>query len=262
MRFSIITICFNSEKTIERTIKSVLAQTYKDYEYIIVDGASQDGTLDIVKKYEPLFEGRMQWKSEPDKGIYNAMNKGIERAQGTLIGIVNSDDWLETDALSIVDDVFAKNDCDENSLYCGGINYHGVDGKIKKWNANIRSFKSQVHLYIMSGIRHPATFVPMHVYEKCGLYNDQMKLSADQDFVLRCYYKCVGFIEIPAILSNMSEGGLSTSGGKKAQALSRSDRKMMLREYGKKGVTYLWLYYSWYIRGILRRLFKKMGLYH
>lgn len=70
--FSIITICFNSEKTIERTMESVLAQTYKDYEYIIVDGASKDGTLDIVKKYEPLFEGRMKWKSEPVRGIHNA----------------------------------------------------------------------------------------------------------------------------------------------------------------------------------------------
>ena len=94
-QFSIITICYNSERTIERTIKSVLAQTFRDYEYIIVDGGSNDSTLDIVRRYEPLFEGRLNWKSEPDKGIYNAMNKGIERSRGNIIGIVNSDDWLE-----------------------------------------------------------------------------------------------------------------------------------------------------------------------
>ena len=88
MKFSIITISFNSEKTIERTIKSVLTQTYSDFEYIIVDGASKDGTLDIVKKFEPFFEGRMKWKSEPDKGIYDAMNKGIRMATGDIIGIV------------------------------------------------------------------------------------------------------------------------------------------------------------------------------
>ena len=108
-KFSIITICYNSSATIERSMKSVLAQTFTDYEYIIVDGGSKDSTLDIVKKYEPLFEGRMKWKSEPDKGIYDAMNKGIERSSGTIIGIVNSDDWLEADALETVYASFVDN---------------------------------------------------------------------------------------------------------------------------------------------------------
>ena len=96
---SIATPCFNSEKTIERTIKSVLDQKFKDYEYIIVDGGSTDKTLDIVKKYEPLFEGRMRWISEPDKGIYDAFNKGVERSRGVYCWNVNSDDWIESDAL-------------------------------------------------------------------------------------------------------------------------------------------------------------------
>ena len=108
MLFSIITICFNSEKTIERTIKSVLTQTFADYEYIIVDGGSRDSTLDIVKKYEPLFEGRMKWKSESDRGIYDAMNKGIMRSSGTIIGIVNSDDWLDSEALDVVAHYYNK----------------------------------------------------------------------------------------------------------------------------------------------------------
>lgn len=97
--FSIATPCYNSEKTIERTIKSVLQQEFKDYEYIIVDGGSTDGTLEIIKKYEPLFEGRMKWKSEPDKGIYDAFNKGVQRSSGYYCWNVNSDDWIEPDAL-------------------------------------------------------------------------------------------------------------------------------------------------------------------
>lgn len=106
MLFTIITVCFNSEMTIERTIQSVLNQTCQDYEYIIIDGASTDGTMDIVRKYEPLFQGRMRWISEKDQGIYDAMNKGIGVASGELIGIVNSDDYYEPDALEIMKNLY------------------------------------------------------------------------------------------------------------------------------------------------------------
>ena len=90
MKYSIITVSFNSEKTIERTIKSVLTQNENDYEYIIVDGASKDSTIDIIKHNESLFEGRLRWISEPDSGIYNAMNKGIAMAKGDVIGALPS----------------------------------------------------------------------------------------------------------------------------------------------------------------------------
>ena len=94
-QFSIITICYNSADTIERTIKSVLAQTFVDYEYIIVDGASTDNTLEIVNQYQKSFGNKLRVSSEPDKGIYDAMNKGVKAAKGKIIGIVNSDDWLD-----------------------------------------------------------------------------------------------------------------------------------------------------------------------
>lgn len=256
MKYTIITVSYNSEKTIERTIKSVLVQSYINYEYIIVDGASKDGTLDIVKKYEPLFEGRMVWKSEPDTGIYNAMNKGIKMSTGDIIGIVNSDDWLESDALALVAKAYDDNNKNNNTLYCGGINYHKVDGRVKKWDVNLKSFKRQVPLLIMSGIRHPATFVPKNVYNSIGLFNEKMKLSADQDFVLRCYYGGVCFYEIHHILSNMSEGGLSTEETERSKRISEEDRKIMLKQFGKTGVSYYWLWYSWKFRGWMKRLLK------
>ena len=127
--FSVITITYNSEMTVERTLKSVLAQTFKDFEYIIVDGASKDGTMDIVRKYEPLFEGRMKWKSEPDKGIYNAMNKGIMRSTGEIIGIVNSDDWLEPNTLQILVDEISKDDSDRRKILTGEVLFHYDDGE-------------------------------------------------------------------------------------------------------------------------------------
>ena len=256
--FSIITICYNSEKTIERTIQSVLAQTCTDYEYIIVDGASKDSTLDIVKQYEPLFDGRMKWKSEPDTGIYNAMNKGIKRSSGEIIGIVNSDDWLEKNALEIIAKVFEVNHCNKNALFCGGIYFHRIDGFIRKWDANIKSFKRQAPLYVMSGIRHPATFVPRQVYDRIGLFNEQMKLSADQDFILRCHFNGVKLIEIPQTLSNMSEGGISTEGSKRAREISTKDRILMLQSFGKSGLSCWWLLNSWKLRGYIRRIIAKI----
>ncbi len=254
MRFSIITICFNSEKTIDRTIKSVLAQTYKDYEYIIVDGCSKDGTLDIVKQYEPLFEGRMKWKSEPDKGIYDAMNKGIRMATGDIIGIVNSDDWLETDAVEVVAKAFE----DTNTLYCGDIVFHYTNGEQKRMDANIPLFKRNASLWIMNGIRHPATFVPRDVYDKIGLFNDKMKLSADQDFILRCYFQGVKFYHVNEVLSNMAAGGISTNNTTASLEASIHDRKIMLAENNIHGLKRLWLWYTWRLRGALSRLSKRI----
>lgn len=97
LKISIITATYNSGKTVGDTLKSVLAQTYHDYELLVVDGASKDNTLEVVKKMEPLFEGRMRYISEPDKGIYDAMNKGIRMATGDVIGILNSDDFYTSD---------------------------------------------------------------------------------------------------------------------------------------------------------------------
>ena len=259
IKFSIITISFNSGKTIERTVKSVLAQTNKDYEYIIVDGASKDETLDIIKKYEPLLEGRMKWKSEPDHGIYDAMNKGVRMATCDIIGIVNSDDWLEPDALDSVAKAFEDNGKYTNTLYCGDIVFHYSSGEEKRMDANIPLFKKNARLWIMNGIRHPATFVPKEVYDKVGLFNDKMKLSADQDFILRCYFQGVTFYHVTCVLSNMSAGGLSTGNTKASLEASIHDRQIMLKENNIHGLKYLWLWYTWRLRVALSRLSKKIG---
>lgn len=254
VKFSIITISYNSDKTVNRTIHSVLNQTYQNYEYIIVDGNSKDGTVGIIKESEPLFDGKMRWISEPDNGIYNAMNKGIKMASGDIIGIVNSDDWLEPDALEIVNNSFTANNGDTNILYCGAINYHCRSGNVKRWDVKLKSFRRQAPLYIMAGIRHPAVFVPRNVYDTIGLFNERMRLSADQDFILRCYYGGVGFVDVKAVLSNMSEGGVSTDNSQQSMKKSEEDRRIMLSEFGKHGLSYSWLWYSWKIRCFVRGL--------
>lgn len=209
-QFSIITISYNSEKTIERTIKSILAQTHKDYEYIIVDGASKDSTVEIIKKYEPLFEGRMTWKSEPDKGIYNAMNKGIMRSSGEIIGIVNSDDWLESNTLQILADEISLNQSLRNQILTGEVLFHYDDGNTQLFPTSYERYEYYAKRYRM-GLNHPATFVPRQIYEKYGTFDERFKLYADSDFIIRCYKANVGVHFIHKVLSNMSDGGASNS---------------------------------------------------
>lgn len=210
--FSIITITYNSEKTVERTIKSVLAQTCKDYEYIIVDGASKDSTIDIVKQYEPLFEGRMKWKSEPDSGIYNAMNKGISRATGNVIGIVNSDDWLEPDALNDVALAFSTINNPRSSIVCGSIRFHYADGESQvMYSDKSRFYKGIKNHSFGHGAYHPSMFVGNGVYKNIGNFDENFYIAADIDFVYRCYQNDVQFYFIREILNNMSDGGVSNA---------------------------------------------------
>lgn len=199
MKFSIITVCFNSEKTLERTIQSVLGQTVADYEYIIVDGASKDGTLDVIKAYEPKFGGRLKWISEPDKGIYDAMNKGIKMAQGEIIGIVNSDDWLEPEAFSIIEKAASENGA-KGIVYTGDIRYHYNDGTTQVISYSQKDLAHYAKIWRL-GLNHPATFVPRQLYEEYGLFDTNIKLQADSDFIDRLYHKGVEFVFIDKVLS-------------------------------------------------------------
>lgn len=247
-KFTIITICFNSEKTIEQTIKSVLDQTVKDYEYIIVDGGSKDLTLDIVRRYEPLFEGRMKWKSEPDKGIYNAMNKGIARSGGEIIGIVNSDDWLEPDALETIYECYANNQKSTHGVYCGWINFHYTDGTVQVMKTNHNLLLSWATKYEMAGIRHPGTFVPKAVYEKFGVFDESIKIMADTDLILRFLFNGVNFYYPNKVVSNMSDGGVSN-----AQLMKASkDYEMILKKNHVAGIKFYRLYYMWSIKRFLK----------
>ncbi|MDE6695422.1 MAG: glycosyltransferase [Muribaculaceae bacterium] len=215
--FSIITVSFNSEKTIERTIKSILNQTDQDFEYLIIDGGSSDGTLDIIKKFEGQFGEKLRWISEPDFGIYNAMNKGIGKANGVIVGIVNSDDWLETNALKDVRDAFNGNNKSIDSIYCGWINFVSDNHTPVILKTDYNRFKAKAsNRYTMDGIRHPAVFVPQNIYNKYGTFDESIRISADSDFILRLYFASVNFIFIEKPLSNMSDGGVSNNSKKKS----------------------------------------------
>jgi len=182
MKISIITVSYNSSTTIRDTIDSVLNQTYPDIEYIIIDGSSKDTTVDIIKENESHFNGRMKWISEPDKGLYDAMNKGIQMATGNVVGIINSDDlFCDKSAIEKVMRIFEKNKS-LDSVYADLFYVAQVDTSkiVRRWiTGKQKQFKYGWHP------AHPTLYIKKEVYNKYGLFNLDFKLAADFEIMLR-----------------------------------------------------------------------------
>jgi len=182
MKISIITVSHNSSLTIKDTFESVLNQTYSDIEYIVVDGLSKDITVDIIKEYEPKFEGRMNWVSESDEGLYDAMNKGILRATGDVIGIINSDDlFCDNYALEKIMKVFTQNEV-LDSVYADlyYVSQSDISKVIRLWTTGRqKQFKYGWHP------AHPSLYIKRNVFEKYGLFDLNFHLAADFEIMLR-----------------------------------------------------------------------------
>jgi glycosyltransferase involved in cell wall biosynthesis len=201
IKVSIITPCFNSEKTIGRTLDSVMAQTYSNLEYIIVDGGSRDATLDIIEQYRK--KGNIILISERDNGVYDAMNKGIKAASGELIGIINSDDWYEADAVKDVLEVYE------------GTGFEVLYGFTKYWNGSsvdkiVRYSHENLERQMIS---HPSCFVAKKVYDKFGCFDTKYRSSADYEFMLRLRAagEEVAFKPVNQLIANFRLGGISSS---------------------------------------------------
>ncbi len=208
MKISIITVSYNSASTIRDTFDSVLSQTYSDIDYIVVDGNSKDNTVDIIKEYEPKFNGRMRWVSEPDKGLYDAMNKGILMAEGDVVGIINSDDlFAEPDAIKKVMDVFDNNP--ESDAVYANLFYVAQDDTskvVRHWiSGKQRSFKRGWHP------AHPTFYAKKDIYQKFGVFDLDYKFAADFEIMLRFIEK--GHIKLtylPDTLVRMRLGGATS----------------------------------------------------
>ncbi len=200
---SVITVCYNSEKTVSGTIESVLNQTNSNIEHIFIDGNSSDDTLSIINSYREDYENRglrLVVVSEPDKGIYDAMNKGIKLATGTVIGILNSDDWYEPNTSAIVQKLMDRNP--DTDILMGAVRIHNHEQKIIK--------KIKKSPWITSrNFNHSAMFVKKKCYEEVGSYDISM-LYADFDWFLRAMKKGRKISYTREILSNFSVGGIST----------------------------------------------------
>ena len=197
---TVITVVLNGAEYLEQTIQSVLDQSYVNIEYIIIDGGSTDATLDIIEKYANRID---HWISEPDKGIYDAMNKGIALAHGELIGLLNSDDYYEKEGIAAA--VAAYRHRGIHGIYFGHTYLIQEDlGLRYQYHARTDHWRGM-------GFCHPAMFAHRQVYYDLGEYDLNYRLAADYDFILRALEQNVKLIPIDAFIVNYRNTGLSAS---------------------------------------------------
>lgn len=231
MKISLITVAYNSDKTIRDTINSVSSQTYKDIEYIIVDGLSKDRTVDIIREYEPLFADKMKWVSEKDNGLYDAMNKGIHMATGDIIGILNSDDFFTSN--NVIEKVISGFNKDVDAVY-GDVHFVKSDNLQRC----VRYYSSKIFkrsLMKMGFIpAHPSFYCRRECFEKYGYYKTDYKIAADFDLLLRfIYVNRIRIKYLPIDMVTMRLGGASTNGWK-SRKIMMTEHIRSFKEYGIK----------------------------
>ncbi len=227
MKVSIITVTYNSATSLENTLRSVETQTFRDIEHIIIDGGSTDGTLSIIEKHRDRIA---QVVSEPDKGIYDAINKGLRLATGDVIGILNSDDVL-ADATTI--ETIVRNMQQTNAeiaygdlLYCTDTAM--INTVIRYWRSNIFDPKALKFGWMCP---HPTLYVRRKVYEQVGEYDTAFRISADYDFILRVFSRNYRSVYIPNVLVKMTTGGVSNRDVQSMCRKSREDYRALRKNH-------------------------------
>jgi glycosyltransferase involved in cell wall biosynthesis len=205
---TIITVVYNGEKTIRDTIESVCRQTVLPSEYLIIDGLSTDGTQNIVEEYTSRYSF-IKLISEKDRGIYDAMNKGIQLASGQLIGMINSDDWYEPTAIETMTQAYKEQG---SGVYYGILRYLADDQEYYLERPSHRFPAKRM-------IPHPTTFVTKDIYEANGCFDLKYRYSSDLDFIIRLYKAGVPFHPVDNIIANFRIGGASYTTKAKIEAL-------------------------------------------
>jgi glycosyltransferase involved in cell wall biosynthesis len=250
MTFSIITPTFNSKKFLEETILSVLSQDGVDFEYIIVDGGSTDGTVDIIKQYAGK-DSRIRWISEPDEGIADAFNKGIALAGGEIVGIINSDDTYQQGALAAVAEAYHSHP--EWDVFHGDMLRLLGDTLLFL----LKPSEVQSHIWHEMPLNHPATFVTTRAYGKVGGYNPKVRIAMDYDLMLRLHKGGCRFHYVERPLAAMRYGGASDA--KFLDGL-REVRAIAIREGYPSGKAWFWFCFKVTI-STFKNILRSFGLY-
>lgn len=250
MTFTIITITFNSRQFVEETIRSVLSQDCTDFEYILIDGGSTDGTLDIIREYAAR-DSRIRWISEPDEGIADAFNKGITRATGEVIGILNSDDSYFRGTLTAVEAAYRSHpECDV---------FHGDMLRLKGDTVLFRLVPADVetHIWREMPLNHPTVFITRRAYEKVGGFDAKVRIAMDYDLMLRMYKSGCRFHYLKQPLAAMRYGGASDE--RYIEGL-REVRTIAIREGYPPLLAWFWFGYKVTISTI-KNMLRRFGLY-
>ena len=205
IKISIITVCYNSEETIEETILSVISQDLKNFEYIVIDGQSTDNTLSILEKYSKHIDLII---SEKDCGIYDAINKGIQNSKGDIIGILNSDDIFSSQNVlsEILNTFLLKPQLD---AVIGDIKFVNKQGQLHRYYSSLNWNPKKLEWGIMPP--HPTFYCKRELFDKFGYYRKDFKIAADYELLIRFFHvNKISFEYIPLIFVQMKLGGIST----------------------------------------------------
>lgn len=215
MKISIITVCYNSASTIEKTILSIISQTYSNIEYIVIDGGSKDNTINILNEYKTNIDYMV---SESDDGLYDAMNKGINKATGDVIGILNSDDTFNSN--TIIQEIADFHKINSIDASVGNIVQHNQNGKIIRTYSSKRWQPLKLKMGYMPP--HPSIFIKKDIYEKLGAYRLDFKIGADYELITRFFLKNNITWKYSGITTtSMLIGGISSSGFSSYKMISK-----------------------------------------
>lgn len=250
IKLSIVTVCWNSVKTIERCIQSILPYLNDEMEYLIVDGISTDGTLEILNKYQNQYNFRVI--SEKDTGIYNAMNKGARETSGEYIWYINSDDEVHPEAISYILKYLNSNLDKEADCYYGDMSYvREINGKryaeYKKANTNLELLKRNMSIW------HPSFICRREMLINKGGFDETFKVAADWDLILRLYLQQKSFEYLPIVMTRFTAGGTSFKSPIKEKHLVRMKNEVN----SKLDYNIVINYKDYYIQKIIRNLFPK-----
>lgn len=225
MKISIVTITYNSAKTLQRALASVQGQTYTDIEHVIVDGASTDGTRDLIVTYAAKHPN-VRWVSEKDNGIYDALNKGIRMATGDVVGFLHSDDVLfAPDSIEHIAAAFESAGVD---VVYGDLQYCQNNRVVRHWESNAFNPRSLKYGWMPP---HPTVYVRKEVYEQVGLYDDWFRISADYDMMLRIFKAGYTSRYIPEVLVSMEIGGASNKNTKARLTKTQEDYLVLKKNH-------------------------------
>lgn len=252
MKISIITATYNRADTLEDCLKSILRQTFQDIEYIIVDGNSTDHTPEIVAQYKAEFGKRLIYLREADLGVYDAMNKGLQLAQGEIVGLLNADDFFTSDdILETVASHFEEHP--ETDAVYGDIHYVNASDLTRcvRYYSSRPFRPSWMRLGFMPA--HPSFYCRRKVYERLGYFDTSYKVAADFELLLRfIYIHRIRTSYIPLDFVTMRTGGISNSGLGSHKQIMRDHRKALHTHRIRSSYALLSLRYAYKVGEILR----------